>query len=129
MTPPADPSNRSTSSAPLPEAVGDDREDFDFLFGSSRVTNRRLADPLDPDSRTWEEFDAAAVASPVVHGLGNVDTFTADAGPGGERFQGLTLRLFDPQDLTWRIWWVSTRRPGQLDPPCPAGSPTATASF
>jgi hypothetical protein len=81
------------------------------------VANRRRPRPLDPDDDTWEEFATRAVVRPVLGGLGNTDTITASAGPDGRPFEGLTLRLFDPDDGLWRIWWASTRRPGRLDPP------------
>ena len=91
--------------------------DFDFLLGTWRVANRRLVRPLDPDDGTWEEFRADAVVRPVLNGLGNTDTISSEHGPGGQPFEGVTLRLFDPDDGVWRIWWTSTRQPGRLDPP------------
>jgi len=97
--------------------AADGRQGFDFLLGTWRVTNRRLRRPLDPADDSWEEFDAHAVVRPVLHGLGNTDTITSERGPGGQPFEGVTLRLFDPRDGRWRIWWTSTRQPGQLDPP------------
>jgi hypothetical protein len=95
----------------------DGRADFDFLLGTWQVRNRRLQHPLDPRDDTWEEFDGDAVVRPVLYGLGNTDTISSRTGPGGRPFEGLTLRLFDPGDRTWRIWWTSTRQPGHLDPP------------
>jgi hypothetical protein len=91
--------------------VGDGREDFDFLFGTWQVANRKLADMLDPDCTEWLEFTTTGTARPILGGLGNVDSVVrAD-------FEGFTLRLFDPQRRLWRIWWSSTNRPGVLDAP------------
>jgi hypothetical protein len=85
--------------------------DFDFLPGRWHVANRKLADTLDPDCDEWEEFDASSEARAMLGGAGNVDHFRT-AG-----YEGFSLRLYDPDEDLWRIWWSSTARPGRLDPP------------
>ncbi|GAB1641141.1 hypothetical protein [Krasilnikovia sp. MM14-A1259] len=102
--------NAPASSSP----PADGRSDFDFLHGSWRVANRRLANPLDPVATTWIEFETIAVARPVLGGLGNTDTYDSI---GEVPFHGMTLRLFDPSTCLWRIWWASASRPGHLDSP------------
>lgn len=94
------------------EPVGDGREDFDFLFGTWKVVNRKLADVLDPGCTEWLEFATTGTAHPILGGLGNIDSVVSPAG-----FQGFTLRLFEPEQRLWRIWWCSTNRPGVLDSP------------
>src|SRR5689334_20422947 len=95
-----------------PDPIADGRSDFDFLFGSWRVANRRLVNPLDPAGE-WAGFESTAVARPLLGGLGNTDSYdSAEAD-----FHGITVRLFDPATRVWRIWWASTSRPGHLDPP------------
>ena len=91
-------------------------DDFDFLFGSWRIHNRRLVDPLD-ESAAWSEFEAASEAYPILRKLGNVQLYDAPNFPGRPGFQGYALRLFDPKTRLWRIWWASTAGLGQLDNP------------
>jgi hypothetical protein len=85
--------------------------DFDFLPGRWRVANRKLADTLDPACTEWREFEATSEARAILGGIGNIDHFLTDS------YEGFSLRLHDPSDDTWRIWWSSTERPGRLDPP------------
>lgn len=105
-----------SSTIPAADAA-DGRSDFDFIIGRWRVHNRKLADVADPDCTQWVTFGAVAHAEPIFSGLGHVDRIWAEAPPGGEPFEGFTLRQFDPQTRVWRIWWASSKRPGYLDPP------------
>jgi hypothetical protein len=90
----------------------DGRHDFDFLYGRWEVASRRRTDFFDSDA-PWVEFEAACEAWPILGGMGNVDTFS----PAGQPYEGATLRLFDPERRSWRIWWMTTRLPGVLDTP------------
>ncbi len=92
--------------------------DFDFIFGRWHVHNRKLVDVTDPACDEWAEFDATSEAYPVLAGVGHVDRmFVESPADGGPPFEGFTLRLFDPTQGIWRIWWSSTRVPGVLDTP------------
>jgi hypothetical protein len=93
----------------------DGRADFDFIHGHWRVRHRRLTDMLDPACTTWRWQTGTSHATPILGGYGNVDRLWI---PGAEPpFEGVTLRLFDPAERVWRIWWSSTARAGILDPP------------
>jgi hypothetical protein len=92
--------------------------DFDFIFGNWSVHNSKLLDTTDPTCTEWAEFEAVSHVSPILHGFGHVDRMIVEAPTdGGHPFEGFTLRLFNPQSATWRIWWSSTRAPGILDTP------------
>ena len=87
--------------------------DFDFLPGHWRVASRRLVDTLDPACDEWEEFEATSEARAILGGVGNIDHLRVE----GQDYEGFSLRLYDPDQDLWRIWWSSTARPGRLDPP------------
>jgi len=95
--------------------------DFDFIYGRWDVHNRKLRDNTDPHCAEWVEFAATSEAFPVLDGVGHIDRIVVADPPDGPPFQAMTLRLFDPNDATWRIWWSSTRVPGRLDPPMAGG--------
>lgn len=91
--------------------------DFDFIFGQWNVHNRKLRDNTDPACDEWVEFDATSEAFPVLGGVGHIDQIVFPDPADGPPFVGMTLRLFDPAEEQWRIWWCSTRAAGRLDPP------------
>jgi hypothetical protein len=87
--------------------------DFDFWMGRWKVHNRRLRERL-ADSDEWDEFEATAVARPILGGTGNEDEFRTDWNGG---FVGMSFRFFDSVAGRWWIYWADSRRSGELDPP------------
>lgn len=97
--------------------IDDGRHDFDFLAGTWHVQHRKLADMKDPRCQEWVEFEGVNWMRQTLGGLGNVDNLTIEKMPNGKRYEGMSLRLFNPEEGVWRIWWASTLHPGHLDPP------------
>src|SRR3990170_5652075 len=81
------------------------KSDFDYLIGNWKIRNRTLKEPL-AGSDEWKEFDATQEFSLVLLGLGNVDIFHTEL--DGKPFEGLTVRLFDPQTRLWTIYWADS---------------------
>jgi hypothetical protein len=81
------------------------KNDFDYLMGSWNIRNRTLDEPL-AGSDEWSEFDATQECRPILLGLGNVDIFHTEL--DGKPFEGLTVRLFDPQTRLWTIYWADS---------------------
>jgi hypothetical protein len=80
-------------------------KDFDYLVGRWNIRNRTLKEPL-VGSDEWEEFDATQEFRLVLLGRGNVDVFHTEF--DGKPFEGLTVRLFEPQTRLWTIYWADT---------------------
>jgi hypothetical protein len=96
----------------------DGRHDFDWLPGVWQMRHRKLVDVLDPTCDEWVEFDSVCTADIRLYGLGNTDRMLVESmPPHGKPYEGMSLRLFDPDEKVWRIWWTSSRLPGRLDPP------------
>jgi hypothetical protein len=94
--------------------AGHGRADFDFLFGTWRVQNRRLKARLQ-GSAEWEEFRSTCRARPILGGSGNLDEFTIDA-PSG-RIEAVTVRLYSPTTGEWSIYWSASPGSGRFDVP------------
>jgi hypothetical protein len=108
-----------------PAKEHDPQTDFDFIFGSWKVHNRRLLSPL-TGSTTWVEFDGTSVARPVWGGRANMDEFEAES-PSGH-IQGMSLRLYNPATRQWSIYWANSAR-GTLDVPVIGGFENGRGEF
>jgi hypothetical protein len=100
-----------TTDAPTLPPMAASTSDFDFLQGTFDVVSRRLRDPFDVESG-WTEARATSSARTHFAGAISVDEmwFPADG------LSGLSLRLFDPVEGTWTVYWVNSRT-GHLQSP------------
>jgi hypothetical protein len=87
----------SAQHAPAPR---DGQHDFDFEIGTWKTHLSRLLHPLS-GSTTWVEYDGTSVVRKVWNGRANLLELEAD-GPAGH-FEGLSLRLYNPQSRQWSL--------------------------
>lgn len=78
----------------------DGQHDFDFHIGTWKTRLRRLVNPL-TGSTTWAEYEGATVVRKVWDGRANLVELVAN-GPAGH-FEGLSLRLYNPQSRQWSL--------------------------
>ncbi len=78
----------------------DGQHDFDFEIGTWKTHLRRLLNPL-TGSNTWVEYEGTSVVRKVWNGRANLVELVAD-GPAGH-FEGLSLRLYNPQSRQWSL--------------------------
>jgi hypothetical protein len=78
----------------------DGQHDFDFEIGTWKTHLRRLLKPL-TGSTTWAEYDGTTVVRKVWNGRAILLELVAD-GPAGH-FEGLALRLYNPQSRQWNL--------------------------
>src|SRR6266478_1614320 len=106
--------NPDTSSACVQHtAQRDGQHDFDFEIGTWRTHLRRLLHPL-TGSTTWVEYEGATVVRKIWNGRANLVELKAD-GPTGH-FEGLNLRLYDPQSHQWSLNFANSNGGGISQP-------------
>ncbi len=91
----------------------DGQHDFDFEIGVWRTHLKRLVNPLS-GSTTWSEYTGTSVVRRVWDGRANLVELVAEGAAG--RFEGLSLRLYNPQSRQWSLNFASSRT-GTLSPP------------
>ena len=89
------------------------KQDFDFFEGKFKLRNRKLKSILN-HCDDWIEFESTQEMYKILHGLGNIDNFIAVR--DGQPFEGMTVRLFDPETRLWSMYWADSNR-GKFDPP------------
>jgi hypothetical protein len=118
------------ASVPIPSVSFDDKgelvltssptsslNDFDFLTGKWKMYHSRLNKRLE-NCKEWTEFVSYDENEKILSGNANMDTYRTTEMPGmnGKLFEGLTIRLFDPETKLWSLYWVASNT-GKLDPP------------
>jgi hypothetical protein len=78
----------------------DGQHDFDFEIGTWKTHLRRLQRPL-TGSTTWVEYDGTTIVRKVWNGRANLVELKVE-GPAGH-FEGLSLRLYNPQARQWSL--------------------------
>ena len=92
---------------------GDGSRDFDFEIGTWKTHVERLKRPL-TGSTEWTTLDGITTVRKVWGGRANLVELAAD-GPAGH-FEGLSLRLYNPQSRQWSLNFSSSAG-GTLSPP------------
>jgi len=89
------------------------KDDFDFLVGNWVLADKKLKSRL-TNSNEWIEFESTVEMHKLLDGIGNMDTYKTMV--DGKPFEGIALRLFNPQTRLWSIYWVASNV-GVLDSP------------
>lgn len=104
------PSPQQTQAA---AATRDGQHDFDFEIGTWKTHLKRRLHPLS-GSDEWAEYAGTTTVRKVWDGRANLVELVAD-GPAGH-FEGLNLRLYNPQSRQWSLNFANART-GTLSTP------------
>jgi hypothetical protein len=103
----------STASSKPSPALRDGQHDFDWEIGTWKTRLERLVHPL-TGSTTWVQYEGTTVVRKVWGGRANLVELVAD-GPAGH-FEGLNLRLYNPQSHQWSLNFANVNG-GTMAPP------------
>ena len=89
------------------------QNDFDFLVGNWVLKDKKLKSRL-TNSNEWIEFESTVEMHKLLNGIGNMDIYRTMV--DGKPFEGIAIRLFNPQTKLWSIYWADSNV-GVMDPP------------
>lgn len=84
-------------------------DDFMFLTGNWKISNRRLKSPGD---KTWDEFPGEATVWSMLGGMASIEELRIPA----RNFAGMGVRVFHIEKKLWADHWVSGKN-GILNEP------------
>jgi hypothetical protein len=105
--------NSDASKNILQPTERDGQHDFDFEIGTWKTHLRRLVHPL-TGSTTWVEYEGTSVVRKVWNGRANLVELVADGATG--HFEGLNLRLYNPESHQWSLNFANSNS-GTLSQP------------
>lgn len=105
--------NSEASKSSLQHTERDGQHDFDFEIGTWKTHLRRLVHPL-TGSTTWVDYEGTTIVRKVWKGRANLIELEAD-GPGGH-FEGLNLRLYNPESHQWSLNFANSNGGGMSQP-------------
>jgi len=88
--------------------------DFDFLVGTWKLTNKRLKCRLGGCTEWSAPFESKVVMTKMLNGIGNIDNYYDNS--SGKNYEGVAVRLFNPKTKLWSIYWADSNI-GAFDPP------------
>lgn len=106
-------SEASRSSLQQTPAERDGQHDFDFEIGTWKTHLRRLVHPL-TGSTTWVEYEGTSVVRKVWNGRANLLELVAEG--AADHFEGLSLRLYNPESHQWSLNFANSNS-GTLSQP------------
>jgi hypothetical protein len=100
--------------------------DFDLLAGKWKMYHKRLKSRL-VNNNEWSDLESTDINyGTILNGIGNTDMYKATF--DGLPFEGFTIRLFNPENRLWSLFWVASNS-GVLDPPVVGSFDNAIGHF
>jgi hypothetical protein len=103
----------STGELDIQASATSSQSDFDFLVGKWKLKDKKLKSRL-TNSNDWIEFESTVEMKKLLNGIGNMDVYRTMV--DGKPFEGIAIRLFNPQTKLWSIYWADSNA-GVMDPP------------
>lgn len=82
------------------------QRDFDFEIGTWKTKLKRLKAPLS-GSTTWVEYEGTSIVKELCNGKANIVELDVQ-GPG-DRIEGVSLRLYNPETMQWSLNFANMR--------------------